>query len=403
MVLIIDPQNAGISGNMVVGALIDLGAHINETQELMEHSSSFYGGANINISKVNSSGIKATLVEVKSEINYSISYKKFQNKLNELQHDLLEPEMLEFARRVFHTLAWSEAKVHGISLNKIHFHEVGAADAVADVIGASFAYHQLGLNQEKIYALPVALGGGTIRASHGRMPVPAPATLNILKGALTFGGPVEKELTTPTGAAILMTMKDEFKPFQPMLISSKVGYGSGSMDLGFPNILRIIKGQNALKEDKISLLETNVDHLSGEVLGHIFEILMEEGALDVTLIPTIMKKNRPGQLLRVICKSKDAENVTRTLFKETGTLGVRNFPLVHRSILKRKIITLEVNIKGLQKLKFKLGMLGSRIITSRVEYEDARRVSQQTGIPLKDIIKMADQALKNYLKNQDRS
>lgn len=399
MVVIIDPQNAGISGNMVLGALLDLGAHLNETKEIMEYSASLLGEVEVKISSINKAGIKSTYVQVDAKDTKPIYYNEFKKKLDNINHDLLDEQVIDFAREVFHRIAVGESQAHGTSLDNTHFHEVGAADALADVVGASFAYHQLKLHHEKIYSLPVALGGGTIQGAHGRMPIPAPATLNILKGALTMGGPVHSELTTPTGASILMSMKDEFKTFHPVFSPSEVGYGAGTMDLDFPNVLRIIRGSLPVEQDKISLLETNLDHLSGEVMGHLFEILKNEGALDVSIIPSIMKKNRPGQLLRVICKSKDSNKVTESIFKETGTLGVRTFPLIHRSVLQRKIIPLEVNIDGRHQMNFKVGMRDSKIITARVEYEDARRISAKTGIPLNDVMVQANEAFKKQFDN----
>jgi hypothetical protein len=402
MVVIIDPQTAGISGNMVVGALIDLGAHQEKVAEVMEYSASFFGGAEVNVSAVNKSGIMATYVNVTCEETSSIKYMDFLEQLDKINHEFIDEKMMAFSRAVFQRIAESESQIHGMPLSKIHFHEVGAADAVADVIGSAFAYFDLNFDKETVYGLPAALGGGTKDTAHGRIPIPAPSALDILKGASSFGGPVAKELTTPTGAALLLTMANDFQDFYPPFMHQSTGYGAGGMDLDFPNVLRISRGLSPVKHDKIVLLETNIDHLSGEVMGHIFKRLMKDGALDVVLIPTIMKKNRPGQLLRVICKSKDSENVLDAIFRETGTLGIRIFPQVHRSILDRKIIPLEVDIKGKRKIRFKLGMMGDQIVNSRVEYEDARRVSEETGIPLKDVMEKANKAFKEYLNSSDK-
>jgi uncharacterized protein (TIGR00299 family) protein len=402
MVVIIDPQTAGISGNMVVGALIDLGAHKQKVAEVMEYSASFFGGAEVVVSSENKSGIRATYVDVKCDYNDSIKYLDFLETLEKLDHDLLDEKIMAFSRAVFQRIAESESKIHGLPMDKIHFHEVGAADAVADVIGSAFCYFDLNFDKETVYGLPAALGGGVKETAHGRIPIPSPSALDILKGAPSFGGPVNKELTTPTGAALLMTMANNFQDFYPPFTHQSTGYGAGGMNLDFPNVLRISRGLNPIKQDKIVLLETNIDHLSGEVLGHIFERLMKDGALDVTLIPTIMKKNRPGQLLRVLCKSKDSEYVLESIFRETGTLGIRTFPQVHRSILNRKIIPLEVDIKGKRKIRFKLGVMGSQIVNARVEYEDARRIADETGISLKDVMKKADDAFKDYLTSQEK-
>jgi uncharacterized protein (TIGR00299 family) protein len=401
MVVIIDPQTAGISGNMVVGALIDLGAHKEKVVEVMEYSASFFGGADVKVSSVNKAGIKSTYVDVKCDDSSSIKYNDFLKRLENIRIELLDEQTMAFARAIFQRIAQSESQIHGVSLDKIHFHEVGAADAVADVIGSAFSYFYLNFDKEVVYSLPTALGGGSKVSSHGRIPIPSPSTLDILKGSPSFGGPVNKELTTPTGSAILMTMAENFQDFYPPFIHQNTGYGAGKMELDFPNVLRISRGLSEIKQDKIVLLETNIDHLSGEIMGHIFERLMKDGALDVTMVPTIMKKNRPGQLLRVLCKSKNSESVLDSIFRETGTLGVRTFPQVHRSILDRKIIPLEVDINGKRKIRFKLGLMGSKVVNARVEYEDASSVSEETGIPLKDVMKMANNAFKDYLNREE--
>ena len=241
---------------------------------------------------------------------------------------------------------WQNPRFTELNLDKIHFHEVGAADAVADIMGASYAFHELGFAQEKVYGLPPALGGGRIKSKHGNLSVPAPATLEILKNVPAIGGPVDHELTTPTGAALLVNMVNEFVEFYPMITNQKVAYGAGKLDLEFPNVLRISTGSSPIPTDKISILETNLDDVTGEILGHTVDRLMEEGALDVTIIPTIAKKNRPGHLLRVITKSNMSHVLSEIIIRETGTLGVRTIPYVHRNIVKREIIPVKVDFNG---------------------------------------------------------
>jgi len=180
------------------------------------------------------------------------------------------------------------------------------------------------------------------------------------------------------------------------------GYGAGSMDPEFPNILRIVRGSEPVPHDTVTLLETNVDHLSGEVLGNIFERLLEAGALDVTLTPVIMKKNRPGQLIRVICRENEYERILEQLFSETGTLGVRIFPQVHRGVLERRIMEAEVDIKGRRTARFKVGLMGSRVVNARIEYEDARRISLETGIPLRDVIEMSEKQFRDLKFKADQ-
>jgi pyridinium-3,5-bisthiocarboxylic acid mononucleotide nickel chelatase len=395
MALIIDPQQAGISGNMVIGALINLGATLKIVKEIMEHYGSYFGEITVNIEDVNKSGISATFVDVKCFDHKPIAYQSLLKTLDEIEHEKITPPILNFAKKVFQTLAIAESLVHGVNMDKIHFHEVGAADAVADVIGASYAFHELGLSHQKVYGLPPALGGGRIKSDHGNLTVPAPATLEILKNIPAMGGPVNHELTTPTGAALLVNMVDEFSEFYPLITNKKIAYGAGSHDLNYPNVLRLVLGTSPIPTDKISILETNLDDVTGEVLGHTVDRLMEEGALDVTIIPTIAKKNRPAHLLRVISKSSMNSSIAETIIRETGTLGVRTIPYVHRNIVSREIIPVEVDFDGQPKtVRIKVAKIGEEIVNVTVEYEDARKVSEEIEMPLKDVIRFINQKIK---------
>jgi uncharacterized protein (TIGR00299 family) protein len=215
MTVIIDPQQAGISGNMVVGSLIDMGADKETVVEVMEYYASYFGQVKVKVDLIDKAGIQATAVEVECADHHPISYPKLLETLDGIKHEKVTSTILNFARKVFKTLALAESQVHGVDMDRIHFHEVGAADAVADIIGASYAFHELGLNEEKVYGLPTALGGGRIKSDHGDLTVPAPATMEILKNIPAFGGPVNQELTTPTGAALMVNMVDEFLQFYP--------------------------------------------------------------------------------------------------------------------------------------------------------------------------------------------
>ena len=394
MVLIIDPQQAGISGNMVIGALINLGANVETVKEIMEHYGSYFGEITVNIEDVNKSGIAATFVNVKCSDHQAIAYPCLLETLDGIEHGKITTNILNFAKKVFQTLAIAEAHVHGINIDKIHFHEVGAADAVADIMGASYAFHELGLSDKKVYGLPPALGGGRIKSDHGNLSVPAPATLEILRNVPVIGGPVNHELTTPTGAALLVNMVDEFSEFYPLINSKNSVYGAGKIDLEFPNVLRMVSGMSPIPTDKISILETNLDDVTGEVLGHTVDRLLEEGALDVTIIPTIAKKNRPAHLLRVISKSSMNDILAETIIRETGTLGVRTIPYVHRNIVNREIIPFEVDFDGqTKKVRIKIAKIGDEIINVTVEYEDARKVSEELKMPLKDVIRFINQKM----------
>ena len=411
MVLIIDPQNAGIAGNMVAGAFIDLGVDPNKMKEVMETVANDFGGVKVHINKINKSGIEATYLEVEldEKDNQTISYKDLLLRIdkiekNELEHDrkLISKEVFNISKKVFERIAISEAKIHGKPLKKVHFHEVGAADAVADVFGSIYGYCSLNFNnpKEKVIGLPMALGGGTTNSSHGRISIPAPAVVEMLKGINCFGGPIATELATPTGVAIYLEICDEFKEFQPMIKPMNTGYGAGKKDLKFPNVLRIIQGENLVKAQTIEVLETNIDHLSGETLAYLFEKLMSEGARDVAIVPIIMKKNRPGHLLKVISKKEDTDNLISAIFRETGTLGIRVSQHTHRGVANRKIISLDVDIKGKsEKIRFKIGYINNEIISSRGEYEDIRRIAIERDIPLNKVEEIANSEIKHYLNN----
>ena len=393
MTVIIDPQNSGISGNMVIGALIDHGLKTEVVIDVMEYYASYFGDIKVEIRKVRKSGISASFVDVECHDNASIKYTELIEVLESIKHSAITPDIMKRSKNVFNTLAEAEACVHGTTLEEIHFHEVGAADAVADVIGAAYSFHKLGMDNQMVYGMPVALGGGRIKSIHGMLSVPAPATLEILKNVPVFGGPVNQELTTPTGAALLVNMVDKFTNYYPLLTNKKIGYGAGKMELTFPNVLRILDGNPEIETDHVSILETNIDNVTGELMGHIFNVLSQYGARDVSIIPTTTKKNRPGYLLRVIAKPMDCDTLSEVIIRETGTLGVRVIPYVHRNITSRKIIPVQVDINGKKvEIRIKVGMIGNEIISVKPEYEDARKVSEENGISLKDVMNAANEA-----------
>ncbi|MBZ2164760.1 nickel pincer cofactor biosynthesis protein LarC [Methanobacterium spitsbergense] len=399
MTVIIDPQNSGISGNMVIGALVDLGLDSEVVIEVMQYYASHFGDIDVNIEKVTKSGISASFVNVKCKDKKPLKYTDLIEVLDGIEHPEVSSDTIKSSKNVFKTLAEAEAKVHGTTIDEVHFHEVGAADAVADVIGAVYCYHKLGMKNEKVYGMPVALGGGRIKAMHGILSVPAPATLEILKNVPVFGGPVNFELTTPTGAALLVNFVDEFTNFYPLIINKNVGYGAGKMELSLPNTLRIIEGNSELESDRVSILETNLDNVTGELMGNIFNILMNKGARDVSIIPTLTKKNRPGYLLRVIAKPVDCDVLSELIIRETGTLGVRVIPFVHRNIASRKIVPVQFHINGIEvEIRIKVGMIGKDIISVKPEYEDVRKVSYERDMPLKEVMDRANQVFNEIYK-----
>ncbi|MBR5503016.1 MAG: nickel pincer cofactor biosynthesis protein LarC [Methanobrevibacter sp.] len=421
MVFIIDPQNAGISGNMIIGALVDLGADGEKVKNLMEDVAYDFGEVEVSITKVNKSGIESSFCNVKTihddhEHNHSIDFQDFIDKidsLRDLEIDNLTDEMLEMAKKVFKRIAISESRVHGKSLDEVHFHEVGAADAVADVLGSICAYFDLDMDKDKVVGLPISVGGGTVKTAHGIIPVPAPASLDILKGlnedefedfskgqAQCRGGPIESELATPTGCALYMEFCDEFLEFAPMMSPDRIAYGCGSKDFDFPNVLRVVQSKETNEKHRVCVIETNIDHMSGEDLGFLFDLLLIEGASDVSIVPITMKKNRPGHLIKIISKPIMVDHLVNVLFKETGTLGIRISENTHRGIAERHFIPLDINIGDkIYTINFKIGLIGDEIISHRAEYEDLRRISAEQDIPLIEIRDVANTMIRDFLEN----
>ena len=249
MTIIIDPQGSGISGNMLIGAFVDLGADMNELKEVMEKSAQDFGGVEVSFTKTLKKGISSTFCHVEMlNREKSVNFKDFITKIKSLN---LNDDVKATSINIFKRIAEAESKIHGKNLDEVHFHEVGASDAVADVIGSVYAYYSLGFDEDEIIGLPIAVGGGRIKTSHGIIPVPVPAVLEILKDAVMIGGPVDSELATPTGCAIYMELCDRVKKFIPPISVKNIGYGAGSKDFDHPNVLRIIESDSIGESDEI--------------------------------------------------------------------------------------------------------------------------------------------------------
>lgn len=384
MAIIIDPQTGGIAGNMIIGALVDLGADENKLKEIMEYAASGFGKVEVSFEKIVKKGISSTYCHVEMvEKSPVFHFNEFIEKIESLD---LDKKIIEMSVRIFKRIAIAESKVHGSSLEKVHFHEVGASDAVADVIGAVYAYFDLNLDSHEIIGLPIALGGGRVKTAHGILPVPAPAVVEILKGANCLGGPVDSELATPTGSAIYMEFCNTLEEFLPSISPLAIGYGAGMKDFDFPNILRIIKTEEIGEGDQVDVIETNIDHLTGEEIGYLFDKLLEEGARDVSVTPIIMKKNRQGSLLKVISKREVREHIIDVMFKEIGTLGIRIAPNIHRGIAKREFVKKEVEVANETfEVTFKVGYFNNQIISKRPEFEDIKKIAEKTNLPLKEV------------------
>ena len=332
MVIVIDPQIAGISGDMLLSSLIDLGADKNEIINSIKKTEKFLSGSTIkkiDFQKTKKHGIEST--ELILEIDENISKRKgieikkaILDSVNELN---LSIKAKTFAESCINTLISSESKIHGINEDSVHFHEASSIDTLIDIVGVTIACENLKLFEEKIVCLPVSVGGGTVSFSHGTMSNPASAVLQIFKNSnLNIqGNNSREELTTPTGACILVNLTNNSIEYYPSMNITSIGYGAGQKDFeNFSNVLKIIQGsENNSERDLVKILETNIDDVSGEILGHLIEKIMDQGAKDVSIYPGITKKGRPTNLVCVICDESIVDTIIDTLVLETGTLGIR--------------------------------------------------------------------------------
>jgi uncharacterized protein (TIGR00299 family) protein len=374
---------SGISGDMTVGALIDAGADSGAVVLALDQLGT---GAKFTIEKTKRCGISASKFRVIG--GHATGHRHLKNILELIDASALPGSVKQAASTVFQRLGEAEAKVHDISIDKVHFHEVGAVDSICDVVGACAAFDLLDVDE--IHSSPVNVGSGTVKTEHGVLPVPAPATAELLTGKPVYARGPNVELTTPTGAAIAVTLASEFGALPPMQIMA-TGYGAGDKDFQeHANVLRVLIGETSKAEEAttVAVLEANIDDSSPQVLGYAMERLLEAGALDVTLESVLMKKNRPGTLVRVIAKPEDREALAQLMFAETSTLGLRIYS-AERRVKERH--TLEVETPH-GKVRIKIAEDGSYA----PEYEDCRKLARETGVPLKQILAEANLA---YQKN----
>ncbi len=373
---------SGISGDMTVAALADAGA---DTAALADALNSLGAGAVFRFEKTRRGGLTATRFHV--EAGAPSPHRHLPQILEIIDRASLPGRAKSLAQNVFRRLGEAEAAVHGIPLDKIHFHEVGAVDSIADIVGACAAFELLGV--DSVYCSPVNVGSGAVATEHGRLPVPAPATAALLAGKPIYSAGPARELTTPTGAAIAVTLARAFGPLPPMKLLA-TGHGAGAADFPEqPNVLRVLLGESAIAAEAttVSVIEANIDDATPELLGYALERLLDAGALDVSLSPLVMKKNRPGALLRVIARLEDRETLARLVLEETTSLGVRLYP-AERRVQPRRTVEVETP-HG--KVRVKVSASGG----FAPEYEDCRKLALQSGVPLKTILAEASYA---YLK-----
>lgn len=378
---------------MVLGALIDCGFDLNFLlEELKGIPVTNY---EITAEKVNKCGLAATKVSVRA--NEQGLVRTWANVKDIIERSSLSETTKEKAKEIFLKIAQAEAKIHKKNLDQVHFHEVGATDSIIDIVGTVIGLKFLGI--EEVYASPLATGTGMVKSEHGAIPVPAPATLEILKEVPIYSRGIAQELVTPTGAAIIKSLARKFGEM-PSLKPLVTGYGAGSRDLEIPNVLRLIIGESAVSHEaefeEICRLETNIDDLNPEFFEFITEKLFENGALDVWMSPIYMKKNRPAISLNVLCQTKDEELLLELLFSETSTLGIRTEKQIRRK-LPRNIIEVET---GYGRIKVKVAYLKEKIVSVSPEYDDCAALARKNRVAIKTVFDEAKRLAEEKLKEE---
>jgi pyridinium-3,5-bisthiocarboxylic acid mononucleotide nickel chelatase len=375
---------SGISGDMTLGALLDAGVPIEQLRGELHGLN--LPGWELSAEKVWKNGMAATYAKVRAQD--TATHRSLSTILEIIEKSALSDLVKNRAAAIFQKLGEAEAAVHDVPLEKIHFHEVGAIDAIIDIVGACIGFAALGIDSFACSALNV--GGGTAKMAHGVLPVPAPATARLLLGKPTYSNGVQKELVTPTGAAIVATVCSNFGPQPPMTVSA-IGYGAGTADLeGQPNVLRLMVGEAAEKRtaaesETIRVLEANLDDMNPQIYGYFLEKALAAGALDVFSTPVQMKKNRPGMLVTVLCKPEDEPKFHELFFAETTTLGVRTYT-AERRVLARQWETVHTNFG---EVRIKVARLNGHIRQASPEFEDCRKLAEAQNIPLQKVMEEA--------------
>jgi uncharacterized protein (TIGR00299 family) protein len=376
---------SGISGDMVLGALVDAGAELGAIERELRKLK--LDGWSISARKVNRRGIFATHVKVETaETHHHRGLSKIVALIDEAG---LAPRAAERAKKIFTRLGEAEAHVHQMPIEKVHFHEVGAVDSIIDIVGAVIGFELLGLDEFACSALDV--GGGQVKTAHGLLPVPAPATAELLRGAPTYSSGVLRELVTPTGAAIATTLSTHYAEI-PRMTLRVLGYGAGTADIAEkPNVLRLLIGDREVSEPgehwgaPVTVIETNVDDMSPQIYGYFAERALAAGALDVFSTSAQMKKNRPGLLVTILSEPENVSRLIDLVFRETTTIGVRTYE-VRRKTLDREIVRVETEFG---RVNVKLSRMNGSLLNATPEYDDCQRIAAERSVPLKQVIAAA--------------
>ena len=396
---------AGVSGDMIVGAQLDLGVDLESLKQQL--ASLGLDGYEIKSHRVERSGIAAAKFDV--EVGETAQPAR---TLADIRSIIAASSTTDHVKdqsiRVFERLAEAEARGHGTTPDKVHFHEVGAVDSIVDIVGAMIGFELLGV--DRFFCSPLRLGSGSVNSQHGLLPIPAPATVELLRGVPVYAGELEGEFVTPTGAAIAATLCEEFGALPPMSIT-KVGYGAGSRDpKGFPNALRLVLGEMgeaeetqtnvyATSDETIVVVETNIDDMNPQVYGFVMERAFALGALDVFMVPVQMKKDRPGILLTVLCKPETVDAMIEMLLAETTTIGVRYYE-AKRRVLERAIETVETEYGP---VRIKVARDGARTLHFQPEYEDCARLALETKTPFLEVHAAAAAAYRNRVEPDNKA
>ena len=371
---------SGISGDMLLGAAVDAGVPLEAIDGVLAGLP--FTGYELHSSRVTRNGLAATKVDVEIT-DEDAAHRDLSDVLSILRRGDIGGDIRDDAEAVFRALAEAEGVVHDVPAEEVHFHEVGAIDAICDVVGGVAALRELGIDE--LLCSTVALGGGTVQAEHGTLPVPAPATARLLRDIPARGGPVNRELTTPTGAALLNVLATP-TPFWPDMTTEKLGCGAGGYEFDdHPNVLRLAVGRRSSGDhaagDTVAVLETAIDDMTGEELGHAADALLDGGALDAWCSPAHMKKGRPGTCLTVLCEPGDLERMEELLWKHTTTLGFR-YKMLHRRTLQRSSREIETRWGPVQ---VKVSGPAGKPLRCKPEYEDCRRIAEREGLSLREV------------------
>jgi hypothetical protein len=381
---------AGASGNMILGGLVALG--VDEKELVKQIKLLNISDFEIEISTANKSGISA--VHAKVIVPHEHAHRHLRDIEKIITDSQLSDKIKQRAIQIFTRLAEAEAKIHGIVVNKVHFHEVGAMDAIIDVVGACIGFERLGI--EKFACSKIHVGSGFAKMAHGKFPIPPPAVAELLQGIPIYSTEIEGELCTPTGAAIISTLSETYGEIND-LKTEKIGYGAGTRDYAdFPNVIRLMLGEVESRESRVEskrliLLETNLDDTTGQVLGFVMDKAFELGALDCWFTPIQMKKNRPATMISILCEYQNRQKLTELLYLETTTLGVR-VREIERDCLERKFVKVKTQFG---EIDVKIGLLDGKKVNAMPEFEQLKRIATKKNLPLKllreEVLKKLDE------------